>query len=108
MGTLHVALCQMNSLAETGETMPLALSQPDAVATLSTTTTSARVGTLAATERDQVWVCTAIGNDIYVRASAAAASSAAGSGQGHLIPAGATLPLGVTNVGEQLAARDVA
>jgi hypothetical protein len=107
MGTLHVALCQMNTRAETGMTMPLALSQPDAVATLSTTTTSARVGTLAATELDQVWVCTAIGNDMWVRASSAAASNAAGTGQGHLIPAGATLPLGVTAVAEQLAARDV-
>lgn len=108
MGTLHVALCRMSTRGETGMTMPLARSQPDAVETVTTTTSSARVGTLAATDLQQVWMCTAIGNDIWVRASAAAADNAAAADQGHLIPAGATLPLGVTAVGEQLAARDVA
>lgn len=107
MGTLHVALCEMNTRADTGSTMPLARSRPAAQATLDTTTTSARVGTLAADGLNQVWLVTAIGKDVWVRASASATGNAAGSGQGHLIPAGATVPLGVSAVAEQIAARDV-
>lgn len=108
MGTLHVALCEMETRATTGSTMPLAKSQPAAAATLDTTTSAARVGELAATGLNQVWVATAIGKDVWFRASANAGSNAAASGQGHLIPAGATITVGVSAVGEQISARDVA
>ena len=108
MGTLHVALCEMNTRADTGSTMPLAKSQPVTQATLDTTTMSAQVGTLAAGRLNQVWLVTALGKDVWVRFSASATSNAAQSGQGHLIPAGAALAFGVSAVGEQIAARDVA
>ena len=106
MGTLHVALWEVENRAITGATLPVAKAVPAAAATLDTTTTSARVGALEAAGPGQVWVCTAVGADIYVRASAAAASTAAGPNQGHLIPAGATVALGVTAAGQQMAARD--
>ena len=106
MGTIHVALCEMRSRNQDGSPMPLAASIPAAVETQDTTTTSARVGTLAAANGNQVWIITSRSADIYVRMSQAAASNAAGPDQGHLIPAGSTQTFGVTSAGEQIAARD--
>ncbi|MFC0633306.1 hypothetical protein [Brevundimonas balnearis] len=108
MGTLHVELVTMNTRAETGSTMPLAESQPVAQATLNTTTTSARVGTITGQSADLAWVFTAIGKDIWVRASGDAVANAAGPNQGFLVPAGASVARGVSEAGEQVAARDVA
>lgn len=108
MGTLHVALCGMGTRAETESTMPLAKSQPIAAETVTTSTTAARVGTLAATDLKQVWMVTAVDEAMHVRMSDDADANAAGPDAGHLIPAGSTVPLGVTAVGEQVSARDVA
>lgn len=105
MGTLHVALCEVENRATTGATLPVTKAIPSAAATLDTTTTSARVGTLAAVGTNQVWVCTAVGADIYVRASDNA-TNAAGPGQGYLIPAGGVMAIGVTAPGQLLTARD--
>jgi hypothetical protein len=106
MGMLHVELVTMGTRAETDATMPVAKLQARAQATLDTTTTAARVGSLAATGLDQAWVMTAVGADVYVRGSANASSNAAGPNQGTLIPAGATVARGVSAIGEQLSARD--
>lgn len=106
MGTIHVALCNMASRNQDGAPMPLPQSQPVAAETQDTTTTPGRVGTLAAANTNQVWLITARSADIYVRMSANGATNSAGPDQGHLIPAGTTVPLGVTAAGEQISARD--
>jgi hypothetical protein len=84
MAKVHITLSRVDDRADTGSSMPVITSVPEAAQTMDSSASSQASGIAASRADGLFWTVTALGN-VFVSFGAA---PVAGSGVGHLVLAG--------------------
>ena len=104
MALVHVTLSRIDDRGDTGGSMPVITSVPEAADTVTSSGTSAQSSIVAAKADGLFWSVTSKG-DIWVKFGA---NPTAAQDDGHLILAGQTRDFSVTAAGEKIAIKDAA
>ncbi|WP_260597798.1 hypothetical protein [Sphingomonas endolithica] len=103
MATVHVTLSKIDDRADTGGTMPVITSVPEAAQTLTSSDASTASTVASTPDYGLFWTVTARDGDVYV---AFGAAPVAGANEGHLVLAGQTRDFGISADGEKIAVKD--
>ena len=102
MALVHVTISRSDDRGDTGASLPLITSVPEAVDTVTSSGTSQQASITPAKADGLIWSVTSKG-DVWVKFGA---NPTAASDDGHLVLAGQTRDFSVTAAGEKIAIKD--